>query len=203
MKMSLDIRLVGLAAVGILGLGCLGAGTTRSPQLYVLDAVVPAAASEPIELSVGVGPVSIPERLDRPQILTRSSEHEVEIAEFERWAEPLEGSFATVLAEDLSRAIPTERIRVYPWRRATPVELQVAIVVTRFEREPDGVLTLTARWSLIGSGGREVRPQQNNTYREPAGGSTEELVAAMSRAIAAFAQDLAPVLRAAATSSGQ
>ena len=203
MKMSLNFRLVTLAGMGLLALGCLGPGTQRSPQLYVLDAVVPATTSAKTDLSVGVGPVSIPERLDRPQILTRSSPHEVEIAEFERWAEPLEKSFALVLAENLSRAIPTDRISVFPWNRTAPVELQVAVVVTRFEREPDGVVTLATRWRLIGSSGREVRPQQNSTYRESAGGSTRELVAAMSRAIGAFSQDIASALRSAAQSSPQ
>lgn len=201
--MRCNIRFSALVAVGIFALGCLGPGTERPTRLYVLDAAVPAAASARIDLSVGVGPISIPERLDRPQILTRSSEHEVEIAEFEHWAEPLEKSFALVLAEDLSRAIPTDRISVYPWSRTVPVELQVAVVVTRFERETDGIVTLAARWRLIGPGGREVRPQQSSTYRESAGASTGELVAAMSRTIGAFAQDIASALRSAARPSPQ
>jgi uncharacterized lipoprotein YmbA len=197
--MSREIRRLGLglglAAVGIFALGCLGPGTERQPQLYVLDTVVPATESEKLDLAVGVGPVSIPERLDRPQILTRSSDHEVEIAEFDRWAEPLEKSFALVLAENLSRALPTDRVSLYPWRRTTPVDLQVTVVVTRFEREPDGAVTLAARWRLIGPAGLEVRPQRSSTYREAAGDSTEELVAAMSRAIGAFAQEVAVALR--------
>lgn len=201
MRTSSDIRLSGLAAVGILALGCLGPGTVRSPQFYVLDAVVPATASAKTDLSIGVGPVSLPERLDRPQILTRSGDHEVQIAEFDRWAEPLEKSFGLVLAENLSRAIPTDRVSVYPWSRTTPVELQVAVVVTRFERDPDDIVTLAARWRLIGPGGGEVQPQRSSTYRESGAGSTEELVAAMSRAIGAFAQDIAIALHSAAQSS--
>jgi len=196
--MTVELRRLGLAAVGIVAFGCLGPGTERMPQLYVLDAVGPVADSATTDLAIGVGPVSIPERLDRPQIVTRSSRYEVELAEFDRWAEPLEQSFARVLAENLSRAIPTDRISLYPWNRSTPVELQVAVVVTRFEREPDGSVTLETRWRLTGPGGREVRPQFHSSYRESAGDSTEELVAAMSRAIAAFARDVAAMLRAAA-----
>jgi uncharacterized lipoprotein YmbA len=200
--MSFDIRRFGLAAVGIFALACFGRGTERLPRLYVLDAVVPVTESAKTDLSVGVGPIVLPKRLDRPQILTRSSENEVEISEFDRWAEPLEKSFAGVLAEDLSRAIPSDRITLYPWSRTTPIDFQVAVAVTRFEREPDGVVTLAARWRLIGPGGREVRPQQNSSYRESAGDSTGELVAAMSRAIAAFAQDIAIALRSAAHGVG-
>jgi uncharacterized lipoprotein YmbA len=201
--MTVDIRRLGLAAVGILVFGCLGPGTERMPRLFVLDAVAPAGESAKTDLSVGVGPVSIPDRLDRPQILTRSSRHEVELAEFDQWAEPLEKSFALVLAENLSRTIPTDRISVYPWNRSTPVELRVAVVVTRFEREPDGNVTLAARWRLIGPDGREVRPPLHSRYRESAGASTEEGVAAMSRAIAAFAQDIAAMLRVVAATPSQ
>jgi uncharacterized lipoprotein YmbA len=198
--MSFDIRPFALVAALIFAFGCFGSGTEEQPRLYVLDALIPVTESEKLDLSVGVGPILLPERLDRPQILTRSSEHEVAVSDFDRWAEPLEKGFAAVLAEDLSRAIPSDRITLYPWNRSTPVELQVAVVVTRFEREPDGGVTLAARWRLIGPGGWEVRSQQNSSYREAAGDSTDELVAAMSRTIAAFAQDVAIALRSAAQS---
>lgn len=201
MRVRLELRLLGFLAAAMLALGCLAPGVERAPRLYSLDPVVPFPESPKTDLALGVGPVSLPERLDRPQILTRSSRYEVEIAELERWAEPLDKSFARVLAENLSRAIPTDRISMYPWSRKTPVDVQVAVVVTRFEAEPDGFVTLATRWRLIGSGGGELRAQQSDRYREAAGSSTEELVAAMSRTVGAFSRDVASALRSAAESS--
>lgn len=51
-----------LAAVALFVSGCLGPGTTRSPQFFVLSAVVDPAAQEAenSELRLGIGPVALP-----------------------------------------------------------------------------------------------------------------------------------------------
>ena len=48
---------------------------------------------------IGVGPVTVPDYLDRPQIATRSSSSSLQFSEFDRWAEPLEKNLMRVLAD--------------------------------------------------------------------------------------------------------
>ena len=61
---------------------------------------------------VAVGPVAIPDYLDRPQILTRSGPSELQLAEFERWAGSLEKDVSRVLAENLSTLLEKDHVIV-------------------------------------------------------------------------------------------
>jgi len=72
-----------------------------------------------------VGPVELPEYLDRPQIMTCESRNELQFAEFDRWAGSLEKAFSRVLAVNLSILLSTDRVAVYPWK-TTPIDHQVA-----------------------------------------------------------------------------
>ena len=194
-------RLASLAAVALVVTGCLGSGTTRSPQLFILSATADSATAETQspELRIGVGPVALPERLNRPQIVTRAGEHEVILSEFSQWAEPLEDSFAEVLRENLSRLIHTDRLVVYPWPKRTEIDLKVEIEVTRFAGQPGGDVVLAARWRLVRGDGAEALPLRLSSYEEPIGaGSTEALVAAMSRALGALSGDIASAIASAA-----
>jgi uncharacterized protein len=89
-----------------------GCASTQAARFYVLSALPgggtasPGAAAER-GLAIGVGPVTLPKYLDRPQIVTFTSPYALNVAEFDRWAEPLESTFVRVLAENLALLIPT------------------------------------------------------------------------------------------------
>jgi uncharacterized lipoprotein YmbA len=53
-------------------------------------------------IAIGVGPVEFPRFLDRPQIVTRKSQHRVEVSEFHRWAGSFSEDFLQVLAKNIS-----------------------------------------------------------------------------------------------------
>jgi len=146
-------------------------------------------------LRLGVGPVALPERLNRPQIVTRVGENEVLLSEFSQWAEPLEDNFAAVLTENLSRLIPTDRVVVYPWPKRTEIDLKVEVEVIRFAGQPGGNVALAARWRLARGNGAEALPLRLSSYEEPVGAkNAEALVAAMSRALGALSGDIASAI---------
>jgi uncharacterized lipoprotein YmbA len=198
--MSNTYRFAWLAAAALVVAGCFGSGTTRSPQLFVLSVVGDSAAPEAPDsgLRLGVGPVSLPERLNRPQIVTRVGAHEVTLSEFSRWAEPLDDGFTGVLSENLSRLVPTDRVVVYPWSARTQIDLKVEVEVIHFTGLPNGSVTLAARWRLTRGDGSEILPLQLSSYNESIGvGRTEALVAAMSRALGNLSRDIAAAISSA------
>jgi len=167
--------------------------------MYVLDAVAPVAAGAKRSVSLGVGPIAFPKRLDRPQIVTRIAEHKVKLAEFDHWAEPLERSFARAVAENLARSIPTDRVAVYPWTRVGDVDWKIEIDVSRFEREVDGSVTLAARWRVIGSGDRRARYYGAADFREtPADSTMAAMVETMSEMVGSLSERIAASLPEAA-----
>ena len=185
------------AAVALLLTGCLGPGTTRSAKLFVLNATATpdGSTARVTDLRLGVGRISLPELLNRPQIITRTGANRVRVADFSQWAEPLEKSIPRVLSENLARLTGTDQVSVYPWPTQMEIDFKVEIAVIRFEGNTDKEVSLAARWRLVRGNGSQAHPLQVSTHSESAADrSTEALVAAMSRALASLSRDIASAI---------
>ena len=79
---------------------------TRFYLLPTLTDVSSPAAMGERALTIGVGPVTLPPYLDRPQIVTRASRAQLHLAELDQWAASLQDTVARVLAENLSLLMP-------------------------------------------------------------------------------------------------
>jgi len=174
--------------------GCMSVADPT--KYYVLSATPlrePTPAASVSNTAIGVGPVLIPGYLDRVQIVTRDAHDAVEVAMYDRWAEPLESGIAQVLADDLSTRVGSERIAVFPWRGgvARVLDYQLAIVVLRFDGWPGRQVTLDTRWRLVGRDGQELLLKRSTINQPIAGEGYQSLVQAMSQALAALAQEIA------------
>src|SRR5450631_3132830 len=78
-----------------LGLGgCISIPASTTPRFYMLSAINENQVSKKIiiapDVIIGIGPVKIPEFLDRPQMVTRTKEGMIRFAQFDRWGESLD-----------------------------------------------------------------------------------------------------------------
>ena len=173
--------------------GCLGG--TAPTRFYVLGPIDGPAVSGDRALTLGIGPVSLASYLDRPQIVTRPATDKIDLGEFDQWGEPLRDGVSRVLAENLSRQLPSARIAIFPWRGLDAVRYQVLIDVTRFDGPAGGDTALEARWRILdGITAKEVAAKTTR-LSEPAGGAGYPLtVSAMSRALNTLSRDIAQTL---------
>jgi uncharacterized protein len=193
--------LLALVAV-MLGTSCLTVGCASQPsRFYLLSASpntelsTPAASGQP-GLTIGVGPIALPRYLDRPQIATRTSAYELTLAEFDRWAEPLDTNFARVVAENLTALLPNARVTPFPWPRATAVDSQVLIDVTHFLSHMDGESLLIADWTLLKGEGPQVLTTGRSRLSVPVSGKDyTSIVAAMSQTVAELSREIAAATR--------
>jgi uncharacterized lipoprotein YmbA len=130
-------------AVIILAIGVLtmaGCAPTPPPTYFQLEEPANVQLSG-IErgIAVGVGPLNLPAYLDRPHIVTRATEHRLELSDFNRWAEPL------------PRRIPV-----------VPIEFKVEINVARFDGRLGGEVVLVARWILLGKEDQLISTKVSN-----------------------------------------
>jgi uncharacterized protein len=191
--------LVPVLAVLWLLSGCSFGRHQPPTRLYTLtalpytDSVRPVAATQ--GLAIGVGPVELPQYVNRPQVVTGNTHAELQSEAFSQWAEPLETNFARVLAENLAVLLTTERVAVYPWKGPVPIDYQVVVEVIQFLGEPGGQVSLAALWRIVGANGRDVLISRATRYSEPVGGREyDALAAAMSRTVAALSQDIAAAI---------
>jgi len=172
-----------------------GCASTKPSQFYTLSPSAMPAIATSSDISVSVGPVSIPAVVDRPQIVLRTGENQVSIAEFDRWASPLKGDIARVVAENLVSMLGTPQVSVFPQSIAADASHRVVINVLRFDSEPGKMATLDALWSVSSRKNGQDRSGRT-TITEPAqGGGYAELVAAHSRALGRLSGDIAAAIR--------
>jgi uncharacterized lipoprotein YmbA len=179
------MKVLAVILAGMVLCGCSSAPATR---FYVLNPLDPglhlaADADHKAPLSVEVASLRLPQYLERPQIVTRSSASRVELAEFEQWGGNLRKNMMRVLAQNLSRLLATPHISVSPNSPRVSPDFRVEVEVTKFERDPDGKVRLSAWWRL--SGGEDQKPLTTKiTDLEspmiPGGPDLEPTVSAMS-----------------------
>jgi hypothetical protein len=188
--------------VGLMLLAACATGTSAPSRFYVL-APLEAPEAEPQLapgercLAIGIGPVEIPAYLDRPQIVTRLSNNELNLAEFDKWAEPLRDNLIRVLAENISSLLCTEPITIFPWKSHTRIDYQVAIDIIKLDGELGGKSSMTARWSIVEGEDKNLLWIKRSSYSKSVDGSGyTAFVAAQSRLVDALSREIAETIRA-------
>jgi len=176
--------------------GCVGISKSPAPRFYALKAGGGESQAKkydaPANLVVGIGPVKVPEYLNRPQIVTALESNRLNIAEFDRWGETLDLALPRVIAGNLAILLPKTTIETSPWNLSVPVKYQVLVTVTRLECSLDKEILLAAQWSLLDLETRSmVASEKSLIVRpvEPQGYAG--LAAALSSACAALSGEIA------------
>jgi uncharacterized lipoprotein YmbA len=198
---SFQYKITFLAIALLILTGCLGAkGPSQQTKFYVLNSLYSLEKKEtPVakmpNITIGVGPVDLPKYINRPHIVTRAIQNEIQIEEFERWAEPIDSNFFRVLADNLSILLQTDNIVSFPAKRSTKVDYQVAVTVTRFDGVVGENALLRARWSIYGENGEKKLISKHSVYKQPVNGEElKDLVSAQSLALAHFSYDIAQAI---------
>jgi uncharacterized lipoprotein YmbA len=198
---SFQYKITFLAIALLILTGCLGAkGPSQQTKFYVLNSLYSLEKKEtPVakmpNITIGVGPVDLPKYINRPHIVTRAIQNEIQIEEFERWAEPIDSNFFRVLADNLSILLQTDNIVSFPAKRSTKVDYQVAVTVTRFDGVVGENALLRARWSIYGENGEKKLISKHSVYKQPVNGEElKDLVSAQSLALAHFSNDIAQAI---------
>jgi uncharacterized lipoprotein YmbA len=174
--------------------GCAG---TQPSKFYTLSTLQDTRIEKDTipadqDVSVGVGPITIPDALKRPQIVTLTSQNELALAEFDRWAGALEDNMATVISENLSMLLSTDNVHIYPWSSSVTIDYQLEVDIVRFDGKLGESAVLVARWTMFTENGKKMLMKKRVQYIDPTEGHDYgALVAAMSRALADFSRDIA------------
>ena len=98
-----------------------------------------------LDISVGVGPITLPGYLKRTRMATRQSDSELKYLETARWAQPLEESLKYAMVGNLSTLLWSDEVVFHPWYTTLRPDYSVEVDIARFERQSDGAATLAAR----------------------------------------------------------
>jgi uncharacterized lipoprotein YmbA len=180
--------------------GCMG-HDTKPVQFYRLSADSgindqPLAATQgklggPV---IGLGPIHIPEYLNRPQIVVAVSEHQYRLSEDHRWAEPLDQNISLALFKALPGQLGTDRLIRYPWPQRQVIDYQIGIDILEFNVDAIGQGRLIAQWFIK----RKDQPtlDKRSVYQTPASITDYEMmVKAQSQCLGKLGHEIAETLR--------
>ena len=160
-------------AIAISGCSVLSPSPDQS-RFLVLTAVSgsddgsrPLAASSSGRLAIGLGPVQFPQYLDRPEVVTRTSQNTLELSPSDRWAEPLADNFRRVLAANLANLLETSQIVQYPWFADAKLDYAIRVHVDRFEPDTGDGAQLAARWTIVEAKGGAVLVSRQTDVNQP------------------------------------
>lgn len=178
------------------------AGCSSSPKatFYTLNVAATNGTSAPPLNSVAIGPITLPDLLDRPQLVVRTSANRVDILESHRWAESPKSEIPRIIAANLGILLKPARVSTYPQNAGLEADYRVLLDIQRFEMSVGEGVGLEVLWSVrrndggVPKAGRTVVSEPANTA------GYDALVAAQSRALAAVSRDLAQALREVARS---
>ncbi len=180
---------------------CLGAagcisGSPPATYYHLSPAETLSSSAQPEKadaaLSLGVGPVSFPEVLNRPQVVTRSSLNRYRIDDFQRWGGSLKEEFCRTLSQNLAVLLKTERIAVFPWEKHFQPSHRMVIEVLRFDGRLGESARLEARWTITDGTGRQVLRVGMSAIEAPLDAdSYEALVKGLNQVLEQFSVQIA------------
>jgi len=188
-----------LGALTLLAVACLGCRSSPPTQHHVLSPVIatssPGMSDTALLCVVGVGPVSLPAYLDRPQMVLRTAPDDIDVREFDQWGEPLRDGITRVVAVNVARLLPESLVVVFPWRSTEKIRYQIVVEVAQMDGPAGGNVTLDARWRVLDASGKQIAARAVH-LSEPAGGGAATTASAMSRALGTLSRDIADWVRA-------
>lgn len=179
-----------------------GCATSQTPRLYV---AAPLAGWRTVatrdalhsKLTVRFAPVRLASYLDRPQIVSRISDHEIKVDSFNRWGIPLDVLSTELLAESVARAIPEAFVETSAQRTMKEPGYLVQVEIVRLDGALGGPVELVAQWSMAKSKAENVPiiRQLDRCAHETKDKSYEAYVDAIRQNVADLGADIAKAIQ--------
>jgi len=185
----------------LLALMAAGCSSTPPVEFYTL-ASLPMMEMESHEqsairdITIGIGPVQLPQFLNRPQIVIRSGPNKLTVSEFHRWGGYFDQDFLRVLAQDISILLPTNRVVEFPWEDRTDPDYRIEFNVQQFDGQPGNFVLLNTVWTIQERKGKKALYARRSIIRQPVSGNDyDALVAAHSQALAVLSREIAAAIK--------
>lgn len=127
---------------------CFGGRTPKS-KFYSLKQII----TENIQfetknkLTIGIGNVNVASYIAKPQIITLKDDIEINISEFNRWAEPLSDSIGSIIAMNLGQYLKNSTVR--PIISSTKgFDYIISIDINRLDAKFNDRAYLQAWWTI-------------------------------------------------------
>ena len=196
----------------LVALVLLGCSSPKTAYYQLNSDPIPVMTDASTKKRVMVGPVSIPVRMDRPQLVVQTSSNEVQVYEYQRWAGSLKSDIGRVVGASLARDLATPNVWNFAESTQTNFDYQILLDVQNVESSSDSGIVVDVLWTIKPIDDKNVAVVKNpnpngdaavksrmtmgrSLVREPTSGpGLDALLAAQSRAFAKVGAEIAQSL---------
>jgi len=186
-----------LVSVAVAALvGCLG--SSPASRFYTLSTLSPhegQGGGGGASMRIRVAPVTLPEGVDRPQLVRRTGENTVVVEEFDRWVEPLDALLRSTLVQNLGALLPEAQV-LGDAAPGLAADRTVVVAVNRLDLSNQ--VALDAVWFVLPAGADQPEKTHRSRLTESAGsGAPADVAPALSRAMEKLSREIAAELQSA------
>lgn len=181
-----------LTCCAVLFCGCRG----TQDSFYLLTAEgTPSSTRAFNGKAVGLGPVTLPDYIDRVELVFQSDTNRFQVPPDQRWAGDLRENISDVLTVNLGRRLKSSDVSGYPWQSGFEPRYSVPIRIRQFHAVSAGDAILDVRWEIREGANGKIISRGSKLFTE---GLSEEgydgIVAAESRLLGQLADAIAEAL---------
>lgn len=148
-------KIVYILSILILLTSCFG-GRSKPSNFYNLVATETNILNNKIKLSIGIEPVNLPSYLDRSEIITiKNNGTEINISDFNRWADTLSTAIQRVLIQDMSILLPKSIIKASTFTKSQ-FNYIIVISINKLEAKFNDKAYLDAYYDIYNKNGKSI-----------------------------------------------
>lgn len=180
---------------------CAGCGSAPKERFYTLApasaALPPASSGAQPRTTVAIGPVRVPDAVDRPQMVVREGPNRVEILEQQRWAGSRRCEIGRALTAGVGARLPDVQVSASDSQAARGAAYRVAIDVERFDAALNDSVSIQALWTVRQDNGAQLASGRYSASEPTGAGGHEAIAAAYARTLTGMSGVIADALRGA------
>ncbi len=193
-------RLAILGSILLLG----ACGTSPPSAFYTLDeADFEYTRDAEASAILGIGPIRVPEYLERPQMVTRGDRSELVIDDFNRWAEPIVNAQHRIIASNVDALLDDVIVVAYPYSAVADYNAKLVGRIDRFDMNAAGTTRLDVFWAVASEDNTLLIQPRRSLYTVSGGSPADpnSVAEAMSNCLTQFSRDIADAFEAARSAS--
>lgn len=165
-------------------------GTSQPTKFYTLSSVKDTNVKKISnkKITIGVDTVSVAGYLERPQIVTSAEGSEINMSEYNRWAEPLSYSVQRVVAENISSYLKNGMAKPLTFNRSS-YDYIVNIELNKFDGKLGETVEIDAWWSI--NKGQTLVAREQSSFSIPVDNNYNDLVEKQSILLEQLSENIA------------
>lgn len=172
----------------------LAACATPQARFYHLtpvdNACIACDAKAYAPATISIGPVTIPDRIDRSQIVTLAADSEVYIAQFDRWAGSINDEIVRTMTINISKLLPVMNVVPYDMEKWVSPDYQIRVDILELDITPGKAVSLCVNYSVTDKT-RKTLLLKSASITEPTGTGYPDMVQSLSSAFGVLSSQIA------------